>query len=369
MHFQNHHKSFDQKFIEYLQYRCVELKDKSDDLFKKKYNQYLDTGYIYKIIGKKLDKKTDKTEFDGLLEGNMTYLKKISDIKQLFKNIDSFINKTVYNYNMNDIKSNIDIQDYINIKDKINNSIINLLENIGKYFCKIIDENGNIILFKLKAQTENPNITELYNDFYIFFTESHIQMLEKDFTEIYNNLKDLLRLTYYKIEGILKITDFKQITQDVTCDTTKLKHFDRNIKFLKEKLAVNASGAGSESSVVIDTLIEILDTNFIETNNNFNFSDKPYYIYNQTNRNIKGNLIPQFLRDKYNIKKNGKTYRLCAVSFVCIGHSVSAICYGDNCDTAQFVRINESILEIIELNQKDGKYNLGKLCNFTPLDI
>lgn len=362
-------KSFDQKFIEYLQFRCKELKEKSNNLFKKKYNQYLDTGYIYKIIGKYLD-KTDKTEFDGLLQGDMIYLKKISDIDRLFIDINSFIDETVYI--MYDIKSNIDIQDYNKIKDNIINNIKILLENIGKYFCKITDENGDIKLFKLKKQTDILNISELYNDFYRIFTESDIQILEKDFTEIYNDLKDLLRLTYYKIEGILKITDFKQITPDVACDITKLKHVDRNIKFLRENLAVNASRSGSESSIVINTLIEILDTNFIETINDFSFVNKPYYIYNQSNTNIKGNLIPQFLRDKYNIKKNGKSYRLCAVSFVCLGrygHSVSAICYSDNCESGQFLRINESNLEIIDLKQKDGKYNLGKLCNFNQYYI
>lgn len=360
-------KSFDHKFIEYLQFRCKELKEKSNNLFKKKYNQYLDTGYIYKIIGKKLDKKTDKTEFDGLLEGNMTYLKKISDIEQLFKNIDSFINKTVYN--MNDIKYNIDIQDYNKIKENIVNNIKILLENIGKYFCKITDENGDIKLFKLKKQTDILNISELYNDFYIIFTESDIQILEKDFTEIYNDLKDLLRLTYYKIEGILKITDFKQITPDVACDIKQLNNVDRNIKFLQENLAVKASRSGSESSIVVNTLIEMLDTNFIETTNIFNFSDKPYYIYNQSNRIIKGNLIPQFLQNKYTINKNGKTYRLCTVSFVCTGHSVSAICYSDNCDSGDFLRINESNLEIIKLKQINGQYNLGKLCNFNQYYI
>lgn len=360
-------KSFDQKFIEYLHFRCKELEEKSNDLFKKKYNQYLDIKYIYKIIGKKLDKKTDKTEFDGLLEGNMIYLKKISDIKQLFKNIYSFINQTVYN--MNDNKSNIDIQDYNKIKDNIINNIKILLENIGKYFCKITDEHGDIKLFKLKKQTDILNIRELYNDFYINFTESDIQILEKDFTEIYNDLKDLLKLIYYKLEGILQITDFKQITPDVACDIKQLNNVDRNIKFLRENLAVNASRSGSESSIVINTLIDILDTNFIETINDFNFVNKPYYIYNQSDRNIKGEKIPKFLQHIYTIKKNGKTYRLCAVSFVCTGHSVSAICYSDNCDSGEFLRINESNLHIIDLKQTDGKYELGKLCNFNQYYI
>jgi len=363
-------KSFDHKFIEYLNLRCTELIKKSNDLFKTKYNKYLDTAYIYKIIGKKSDKITDKTEYDLLQEGNLEHLKKISDIYMLFKNINGFIQRNLFD--VNGIKSKITLDDYNKIKDNIINNIKILLTNIGKYFCKIVDENGDIKLFKLKAITENPNISELYDKFYENFNDTDIQNLEKDFTEIYNDLKNLLKLIYYKLEDLLKITDFVQITPDVICDTTKLKLVDRNIKFLRENLAVNATGSGSESFLVINTLIEMLDTNYIEKIDNFNFADKPYYIYNLTNRNIKGNFIPHFLQNKYKIQKNGKTYRLCAVSFVCIGkngHSVSAICYSDNCDSGQFLRINESNLEIIDLKQKDGKYNLGKLCKFNDFYI
>ena len=354
-------KSFDHKFIEYLNLRCTELIKKSNDLFKEKYNKYLDIGYEYKVIGKKQNGK-DKTEIDLLDEGNLEHLKKISDIYMLFKNINGFIQRNLSD--MIGIKSKISLNDYNKIKDYIIYIIKILLTNIGKYFCKIVDENGDIKLFKLKAKTENPNISELYDKFYTIFKETDIQMLEKDFTEIYNDLKNLLKLIYYKLEDLLKITDFVQITPDVICDTTKLKLVDRNIKFLRENLAVNAIGSGSESSIVINTLIEMLDTNYIETINNFNFLNKPYYIYNQTNRDIKGNFIPHFLQNKYKIKKNGKTYRLCAISFVCTGHSVSAICYSDNCDDGQFLRINESLPLQIDLKQKDGQYDLGKLCTF-----
>ena len=79
---------------------------------------------------------------------------------------------------------------------------------------------------------------------------------------------------------------------------------------------------------------------------------------------MKGIDIPIFLNKKYIIKKNNKIYRLCAISFVCTGHSVSAVCYEDECKSGRFMRINESSIENIDLTQKDGKYNLGKLCSY-----
>jgi hypothetical protein len=378
-------KNFEQKFIEYLEFKSNELEKKYNVYFKTKYNGYLDKGYEYKVIGKKTDNVTDKTEFDELEDNNIIYLKKFSDINRLFYFINIKISKVIHDhfYDLNGIKPNITNANtyfkYINFI--INERVYILLKNIGKFFCKITDKDNNILKFKLKPQSENPNISETYKDFYtVFNNPTDIESLENNFTEIYLELRDLLKLTYYKIEDILKITDFTQISPDVTCDNNKLRKVDRNIKFLKENLAVNASISGSESSIVIDTLgsessividtlITILDTKFIETRNDFLFLDKPYYIYNQANKDIKGIDIPKFLNNKYKIKKDDKTYRLCSVSFVCTGHSVSAICYGHNCDDKKFMRINESEGLDIDLNKKDGKYNLGKLCKFNEYYI
>lgn len=356
-------KNINQKLIEYIIYQCDIIKNKCETYFKNKYNKYLDTGYVYKIIGKKSDGITDKTEKDALEEGNNDYLKKFSDIYRLFNSIKSFIERETFD--MNGMKSKITDDNFIQIKDKIHYFVMILLKNIGKYFCKITDKDGHIQYFILKQKTEKSNITEIYNNFYGNLKEKDIETLEKNFTEIYNDIKDLLRLIYYKIYDLLKITDFKQITPDEICNITKLNNMDKNKIFLSEKLAVNAFRSGSESSIVINSLIDMLNTNFIETKNNFTFVNKPYYIYNQPDRNITNEQIPGFLRNKYEIKNNGKTYKLCAVSFVCPRHSVTALCYDENCNNKDFIAINEMDKFNINLNEKyttNEQYNLGKMC-------
>lgn len=364
-------KNIDELFIDYLIKKCGEISIKCNNYFNNKYNKYLSINYINKIVE---DKK--------VLEGSYKNLKSFSNIHKIFDTIKTRIEGKHYdfkdNYKLLFTQINMYISEYFNI----------LINNFGKYFCKIKIDDNNIIL---KFINNNEDIKNVYTNFYDKLTKKDIEELEKDFTEIYNEMKELLKLNYKRIYDILKIEDLPINPSREVCTNDKLKKIYENIKFMRENLAVNASKNGSESSVVVNSLINILDTDKIDTDNvslNTKYQeidmsseqspnetyiidyDKPYYIQNITieSKLQKGNIFDS-LKDKFFAEtKNKKKYRLCGISFVCPGHSVASICYNTNCDKTDktyptHIVINEISKFENQLNNSENLYNFGKLCN------
>ena len=152
-------KNFDQKFIKYIEFKCEEIK-------KKCINKYFDNEKLLSCI---TQTHTNEVYID------INKLKYFSDIQNIFGDIKGDILKLAYD--IDGIKSYITIEIFTSIKDKINNNLNVLLKNIGKYFCKITDKEGDLISFRLKPETEKYNISEIYAKFYQNINQTSITNL------------------------------------------------------------------------------------------------------------------------------------------------------------------------------------------------
>ena len=235
-------KNIDELFIDYLIKKCGEISTKCKNYFNNKYNKYLSINYINKTV-----------EDNKVLEGSYKYLKSFSNIHKIFDTIKTRIEGKHYDYKDNYKLLFTEINMYISEYFKI------LINNFGKYFCKNKIDDNNIIL---KFINNNEDIKNVYTNFYDNLTKKNIEELEKDFTEIYNEMKELLKLNYKRIYDILKIEDLPINPSSETCTNDKLKRIYENIQFMRENLAVNASKNGSESSVVINSLTNIFLKNY-----------------------------------------------------------------------------------------------------------
>ena len=290
-----------------------------------------------------------------------------------------------YSFNLHQIRNNYD--EYrsrlIEIKDYLDNMLIiindynniyyiidpynirqlnpdHLQENTGEDY-----ENINIEKIKeLKEQVLTMNIFPVdnikqfnsdYNDedettYYIIK-----EYLKDKFTKIYGYIKNLYEYINKYMENTLQMSDFSVST----CSQKFLRLIPENLQLLQYAFSLFGFNLGLSSIITIKRILNILssrDINIYEPKMDEPLNTNPesyekYRIYMFSGQKS----IKEFIENKAFYDIPG--YTIVGFTLNCSGtHSISALCYGDNCEKNIFKVINDMQELDVNIDNPDTKY-------------
>jgi hypothetical protein len=154
------------------------------------------------------------------------------------------------------------------------------------------------------------------------------------------------------------------------CINNELINLPENKKFLLDAFGLSPDGElcpGGSATFPLQALIDIIDNTNI---NDIDSTDTTKYIINNKYRGQLDNFIALYDTpvNQRGFKKEG--FKIVGLLLNCgQGHSISAQCYGSDCDKKTYTIINDDTRTTFDIKDSNASKKYGKLCNFDTITI